>query len=186
MNLKKRGEYRLDFAEAMANAESDYGNHYKEWNKKQRNLSGMDVFEAHDLSQNSEVKVPFTFIHTQLNQFIDHHKQSKFFIRKHVKKLQTPHPFSWNADKQEFYISEIQIAWEDWFVENGEVNWAELPAESSHFSFKQNKVIRLYKNRVLEFDQELNAWLDISDNYYFDDHYHIEKTTTTRGNNAQD
>ena len=43
MNLKKRGEYRLDFAEAMANAESDYGNHYKEWNKKQRNLSEMDV-----------------------------------------------------------------------------------------------------------------------------------------------
>lgn len=71
-------------------------------------------------------------------------------------------------------------------MENGEVNWSELPAESSHFSFKQNKVIRLYKNRVLEFDQELNAWLDISDNYYFDDHYHIEKKTTTRGNNAQD
>ena len=42
MNLKKRGEYRLDFAEAMANAESDYGNHYKEWNKKQRNLSEME------------------------------------------------------------------------------------------------------------------------------------------------
>ena len=186
MNLKKRGEYRLDFAEAMANAESDYGNHYKEWNKKQRNLSEMDVFEAHDLRQNSEIKVPFTFIYTQLNQFIEHHKQSKFFIRKHVKKLQTPHPFLWNTDKQEFYISEIQIAWEDWFVENGDVNWFELPAESSHFSFKQNKVILLYKNRVLEFDQELNAWLDISDNYYFDDHYHIEKTTTTRGNNAQD
>ena len=177
VNFKKRGEKRLEYSEAIANAESDFNSHYKEWNKKQRNISEMDIFEAHDLSQNSEIDVPYIFINNQLNEFIDHHKQSKFFIRKHVKKLQTEHPFSWNKEKQEFYISEIQIAWEDWFVEYGEVNWDELPEEASHFNFKNNKVIRLFKNRVLEFDHELNAWLDVSNNYYFDEHYHIEKNS---------
>ncbi|WP_151776240.1 tyrosine-type recombinase/integrase [Acinetobacter bereziniae] len=175
VNFKKRGEHRLDYAEAISNAESDYNNHFKEWNKKQRNIAEMDTFEAHDLSQNSEIDVPFKFINKQLNEFIEHHKQSKYFIRKHVKKLQTQHPFSWNKEKQEFFISEIQIAWEDWFAQYGKVNWDELPNEASHFSFKNNRVIRLFKNRVLEFDFELNAWLDVSNNYYFDDNYHIEK-----------
>ena len=58
-------------------------------------------------------------------------------------------PFAWNKEKQEFYITEIQIAWEDWFVEHGEVDWNELPPEASHFSFKKNKVIRLFKTEYL-------------------------------------
>ena len=174
VNLKKRG-HRLDFAEAMSVAEADFNNHYKEWNKKQRNISEIDVFEAYDLSQNSEIDVPFKFLNLQLNEFIQHHEKNKFFIRKHVKKLQTEHPFSWNKEKQEFYISEIQIAWLDWFAEYGEVDWNELPEEASHFSFKNNRVIRLFKNRVLDFDRDLNAWLDVSNTYYFDEHYHLEK-----------
>lgn len=174
MNLKKRGR-RLDFAEAMSVAEADYNNHYKEWNKKQRVISEIDTFEAFEVSENLEIDVPYNFIKTQLEKFIETHKQSKYFIRKHVKKLNTPFPFAWNKEKQEFYITEIQIAWEDWFVEHGEVDWSELPPEASHFSFKKNKVIRLFKNRVLEFEHELKAWLDISDNYYFDENYHIEK-----------
>ncbi|KAI0681471.1 site-specific integrase [Acinetobacter pittii] len=174
VNLKKRGR-RLDFAEAMSVAEAEYNNHYKEWNKKQRVISEIDTFEAFDVSENIEIDVPYSFIKTQLEQFIEAHKQSKYFIRKHVKKLNTPFPFAWNKEKQEFYITEIQIAWEDWFVEHGHVDWSELPPEASHFSFKKNKVIRLFKNRVLEFEHELKAWLDISDNYYFDEQYHIEK-----------
>lgn len=82
VNFKKRGEHRLDFAEAISNAESDYNNHFKEWNKKQRNIAEMDTFEAHDLSQNSEIDINFEFINNQLIEFIEHHKQSKYFIRK--------------------------------------------------------------------------------------------------------
>lgn len=175
VNLKKRGERRLDFAEAIGHADSDYSSHYKEWNKTQRAFGAMDILEAYDLSINSEIDVPYQFIKNQIAEFIEYHKKNKFFIRKHVKKLQTEHPFSWNKEKQEFYISEIQIAWEDWFSECGEVDWSELPAETSHFSFKNNRVIRLFKNRVLEFEYELNAWLDISDSYFFDENYHIEK-----------
>ncbi|APV34861.1 tyrosine-type recombinase/integrase [Acinetobacter soli] len=174
VNLKKRGQ-RLDFAEAMSVAEADYNNHYKEWNKKQRNLSEMDTFEAFELSESSEIIVHYDFIKVLIEEFIEQHKKSKYFIRKHIKKLNTPNPFAWNAEKQEFFITEIQIAWEEWFIEHGEVNWAELPAEASHFGYKRNKVIRLYKNRILEFDHELNAWLDISNNYYFEESNHIEK-----------
>ena len=67
----------------MSVAEADYNNHYKEWNKKQRVISEIDTFEAFDLSENIEIDVPYNFIKTQLEQFI--HKQSKYFIRKHVK-----------------------------------------------------------------------------------------------------
>ena len=177
VNLKKRG-HRLDFAEAMSVAEADYNNHYKEWNKKQRTIGEMDTFEAFELTNDTEIKVFYNFIEKQLNEFIEQHKKNKYFIRKHVKKLNTTNPFAWNSEKQEFYITEIQIAWEDWFIEHAEVDWSELPPETSHFGFKQNKVIRLFKNRVLEFDNELNAWLDISNNYYFDENNHIEKGAT--------
>jgi len=174
VNLKKRGP-RLDFSEAMSIAEADYNNHYREWNKKQRNISEIDTFEAFNPSDDSEIVAPYDFIKEQLDEFIEQHKQSKYFIRKHVKKLNTPNPFAWNNEKKEFRISEIQIAWEDWFADHGIVDWSKLPTEASHFSFKQNKVIRLYKNRVLEFDHELNAWLDISDTYYFDENTHIAR-----------
>ncbi len=162
----------------MRVSEADYNNHYKEWNKKQRNIGEMDTFEAYELSENTEIKVFYDFIKKQLNEFIEQHTKNKYFIRKHVKKLNTPNPFAWNFEKQEFYITEIQIAWEDWFIEHGEVDWSELPPETSHFGFKQNKVIRLFKNRTLEFDNELTAWLDISNNYYFDENNHIEKGAT--------
>ncbi|PKF31903.1 tyrosine-type recombinase/integrase [Acinetobacter proteolyticus] len=175
VNLKKRGEHRLDFAEAINVAESTYNDHFKEWNKTQRVISEMDTFEAFEVALDDIITVPYKFLEDQLNVFIDEHKQNKFFIRKHVTKLNTEHPFAWNKDKQEFYIKEIQIAWEDWFAENGHVDWSELPGEASHFGFKNNRVIRLFKNRVLEFDQDLNAWLDISNDYFFEDHYHIEK-----------
>ncbi|MFX5998770.1 site-specific integrase, partial [Acinetobacter baumannii] len=91
VNLKKRGR-RLDFAEAMSVAEADYNNHYKEWNKKQRVISEIDTFEAFEVSENLEIDVPYNFIKTQLEKFIETHKQSKYFIRKHVKKLNTPFP----------------------------------------------------------------------------------------------
>ncbi|WP_023270155.1 tyrosine-type recombinase/integrase [Acinetobacter gyllenbergii] len=175
VNLKKRGEHRLDFAEAMNVAESTYNDHFKEWNKTQRVISEMDTFEAFEVALDDTITVPYKFIEDQLHIFIDEHKQNKYFIRKHVTKLNTEHPFAWNKEKQEFYIKEIQIAWEDWFAENGHVDWSQLPGEASHFGFKNNRVIRLFKNRVLEFDQELNAWLDISNDYYFEDHYHINK-----------
>ncbi|WP_038342336.1 tyrosine-type recombinase/integrase [Acinetobacter sp. A47] len=175
VNLKKRGEHRLDFAEAMSVAEATYKNHYKEWNKTQRSYSEMDAFEAFEVARDDTITVPYPFLEGQIQAFIDEHKQNKYFIRKHVTKMQTEHPFAWNKVKQEFYIKEIQIAWEDWFAENGTVDWSQLPNEASHFGFKNNRVIRLFKNRVLEFDQELTAWLDISNDYYFEDHYHIEK-----------
>lgn len=175
VNLKKRGEHRLDFAQAISEAESDYNGNFKEWNKRERIVSNMDIFEARDLSQNSEIDVPFDFINTQITEFIEHHKQNKLFIRKHVKNLKTEHPFAWNKEKQEFYISDIQIAWLDWFAEYGEVDWNQIPLEASHFGFKNNHVIRLFKNRVLEFDRDLSAWLDVSNTYFFDEHYHIEK-----------
>lgn len=175
VNLKKRGEHRLDFAEAISIAEGTYNNHFKEWNKTQRSFSHMDNFEAFEVALDDTITVPYKFLESQINSFIEEHKQNKYFIRKHVKKLNTDHPFAWNKEKQEFYIKEIQIAWEDWFADHGQVDWSELPDEASHFSFKNNRVIRLFKNRVLEFDHELNAWLDISNDYYFEEHYHIEK-----------
>ncbi|MEB5477257.1 tyrosine-type recombinase/integrase [Acinetobacter pollinis] len=175
VNLKKRGN-RLEFEEALHNAEEGFNTHYKEWNKTQRSYSDMDKFEAFGLNHSDEIITPYSFIKEQVAEFIEQHKQDKFFIRKHVKKLDTKQPFAWNKDKQEFYIAEIQIAWLDWFTKNGIVDWSELPKEASHFSFKNNRVIRLFKNRVLEFDQELKAWLDISDNYYLDERFHISKT----------
>ncbi|ENW95803.1 tyrosine-type recombinase/integrase [Acinetobacter sp. NIPH 298] len=174
VNLKKRGDHRLDFAEAMSVAEGSYNNHFKEWNKTQRNIASIDTFEAFEMSQDETIVVPYKFLEIQINTFIEEHKQNKYFIRKHVKKLQTEYPFAWNKEKQEFYIKEIQIAWEDWFADHGQVAWSELPDEASHFSFKNNRVIRLFKNRVLAFDHDLNAWLDISNDYYFEEHYHIE------------
>ncbi|ENX12646.1 hypothetical protein F895_03023 [Acinetobacter sp. CIP 64.2] len=110
MNLKKRGEQRLDFAEAMNIAESSYNNHFKEWNKTQRNIASMDIFEAFEVALDDTISVPYKFLEDQINDFIQEYKQNKYFIRKHITKLNTEYPFAWSKEKQEFYIKEIQIA----------------------------------------------------------------------------
>lgn len=66
------------------------------------------------------------------------------------------------------------MAWEDWFIENGKVDWDELPEGSTHFTVKDLIIVKKLKTRTYLWDDSIKGWIDSFGQYNIDDK-HIEK-----------
>ena len=172
VNLKKRG-VRLEFDDAIRIAEENYNNFYKEWNKKQRYIASNDKNEAFNDDENIEVE--FDFIKKHIELFIEIHKDNKYFKRIHVSKLNSKNPFAWDNLNKRFYAQDIQLSWEDWFVENGHIDWDELPGGSTHFSIKELTVIKKLKTRTYLWDSSIKGWVDSFGQYHLNEDQHIKE-----------
>jgi hypothetical protein len=170
VNLKKRG-IRLEFDDAIRIAEENYNNFYKEWNKKQRYIASNDKNEAFNDDENIEVE--FDFIKKHIELFIEIHKDNKYFKRIHVSKLNSKNPFAWDNLNKRFYAQDIQLSWEDWFFENGRVDWDELPEGSTHFSIKELTVVKKLKTRTYLWDSSIKGWIDSFGQYNLNEDHHI-------------
>ena len=170
VNLKKRG-VRLEFDDAIRIAEENYNNFYKEWNKKQRYIASNDKNDAFNDDENIEVE--FDFIKKHIELFIEIHKDNKYFKRLHVNKLNSNNPFAWDNLNKRFYAQDIQLSWVDWFVENGRVDWDELPGGSTHFSIKELTVVKKLKTRTYLWDSSIKGWIDSFGQYNLNEDHHI-------------
>jgi len=166
VNLKKRGT-RLEFDEAIRVAEENYNSYYKEWSKKQRYMALVDKNDAFE--DDGIINVKFDFIKKHLDVFIEIHQNNKYFKRLHVNKLNSSNPFAWDNLNKRFVAQDIQLAWEDWFIENGKVDWDELPEGCTHFSAKDLTILKKLKTRTYLWDDSIQGWMDSFGQYLIDD-----------------
>lgn len=171
VNLKKRG-IRLEFEEAIRVAEDSYNSYYKEWCKKQRYMALVDKNDA--FKDEGVINVEFSFIKKHLDLFIEIHQNNKYFKRLHVNKLNSNNPFAWDNSNNRFVAHDIQLAWEDWFTENGKVDWDELPEGSTHFGIKDLTIVKKLKTRTYVWETSIQGWMDSFGQYFIDDK-HIHK-----------
>jgi len=164
---------RLEFDDAIRIAEENYNNFYKEWNKKQRYIASNDKNEAFNDDENIEFE--FDFIKKHIELFIEIHKDNKYFKRIHVGKLNSKNPFAWDNLNKRFYAQDIQLSWEDWFIENGRVDWDELPEGSTHFSIKELTVVKKLKTRTYLWDSSIKRWIDSFGQYHLNEDQHIKE-----------
>lgn len=170
VNLKKRG-LRLEFEDAVRIAEDNYNSYYKDWSKKQRYMALVDKNDAFE--DDGVINVSFDFIKKHLDVFIEIHQNNKYFKRLHVNQMNSNNPFAWNNSNKSFVAQDIQLAWEDWFIENGKVDWKELPEGSTHFAVKDLTVVKKLKTRTYLWDDSIQGWMDSFGQYLLDEKKHV-------------
>ena len=168
VNLRKRGE-RLDYQAAIKFAQQQYDDSYSTFASKQRYVSAADIADAEEAY--SQVQTPdvinteFTFIKEQLENFIKSFRPTKSVKDTFQEKSNIQNIFAWNDVQQCFAVPFIQNAWENWFNNNGLIDWHHLPADTTHFSIKGLDVLKIEQGRVYKWENEIKKWFDITKFY---------------------
>ncbi|MEB3753801.1 tyrosine-type recombinase/integrase [Acinetobacter sp. MD2(2019)] len=169
VNLKKRGE-RLDFPSAMQFARKQYDENYSKFALKQRYVSAADIADAEQAYTQIEtpdvINTELDFIKASLMKFMKSFRPTKSVKDMYKEKSNIQNIFAWNDVQQCFVVQYIQNAWENWFGEKGEIDWQQLPGDTTHFSIKGLDVLKIEGERVHKWEKEINKWFDITK--YFD------------------
>lgn len=169
VNLRKRGE-RLDYQTAIQFARQQYDDNYSKFALKQRYVSAADIADAEEAY--SQVQTPdvinteFSFIKEQLERFMKSFRPTKSVKDMYKEKSNIQNIFAWNDVQQSFVVPYIQNAWENWFNDNGTIDWKHLPNDTTHFSIKGLDVLKIENERVYKWEKEIEKWFDITK--YFD------------------
>ena len=169
VNLRKRGE-RLEYQTAIQFARQQYDDNYSKFALKQRYVSAADIADAEEAY--SQVQTPdvinteFSFIKEQLERFMKSFRPTKSVKDMYKEKSNIQNIFAWNDVQQSFVVPYIQNAWENWFNDNGAIDWEQLPNDTTHFSIKGLDVLKIENERVYKWEKEIEKWFDITK--YFD------------------
>ncbi len=172
VNLKKRGE-RLDYLEAIMEAENNYNEHYKNWSKKQYYIALVDKLE--ELEQEQEINTNYLFLNSTIERFIRIYQNNKYFKRLHTKQNFNKNPFAWNHEEFCFYADDIQLAWKDWLIDNIYIDWSELPKDCTHLNIVNFSIIKKTQDRILVWDKIESCWIDSFNMYLFVEQEHKQK-----------
>lgn len=169
VNLRKRGE-RLDYQTAIQFARQQYDDNYAQFALKQRYVSAADIADAEEAY--SQVQTPnlinteFDFTKELLERFIKSFRPTKSIKDMYKEKSNIQNIFTWNDVQQCFVVPYIQNAWENWFNDNGAIDWKQLPDDTTHFNIKGLDVLKIENERVYKWEKEIEKWFDITK--YFD------------------
>lgn len=165
VTLRKRGE-RLDYPAAIDFAQQQYDSNYSKFALKQRYVSAADIADAEEAY--SQVQTPdvinteFSFAKEQLERFMKSFRPTKSIKDMYKEKSNIQNIFTWNDVQQSFVVPYIQNAWENWFNDNGFIDWKNLPNDTNHFSIKGLDVLKIEDERVYKWESKISRWVDIS------------------------
>ena len=169
VNLRKRGE-RLDYQAAIQFARQQYDDNYAQFALKQRYVSAADIADAEgayaQVQTPNLINTEFDFAKELLEKFMKSFRPTKSIKDMYKEKSNIQNIFTWNDVQQCFVVPYIQNAWENWFNDNGTIDWKQLPDDTTHFNIKGLDVLKIENERVYKWEKEIEKWFDITK--YFD------------------
>lgn len=167
-NLKKRGE-RLDFTEAMEFAQSQLEKHNLTPAKVQRHINKVDIANVKNaleiVTPAERITTKLDFLQPQIDAFVAKFHPSKQIVNQLRASLGFDNVFAWDNTRQRFIMDYTQEAWEKWFVENGKIDWQDLPSDATHFDRRTLDILKIENNEVAKWVAGVNLWFDITPYY---------------------